>query len=408
MNGEFLKSYINKERIYQLFSDLVAIDSVSFQERQAADFVKEYLRPYGGEIYEDQAWQSEYEIITDSDGRKKARPLQGEGKILADQLSGNVYAFIPGELPGKPLLFSAHLDTVPPGYGKKTVIDENNIIRSVGETVLGSDDFAGVTQILEALRILRENNIPHRDLELIFPVAEEIYGRGSRGLDYGRIRSEEAYVLDLSGTIGLAVLKAPSIISFQVTVKGRSAHAGFAPEEGIHAIQIAAVAVSEIKMGRIGENSTRNIGMIHGGRAGNIIPDTVVISGEIRSYSHEQALLLLEEVKEVFRQKTQQLGGEALIRSEVQIKAYQTDPKSDVVKKFQEACIDSDLPVQLLNTFGGSDNNHFVEHGINGIVISCGMQNVHTTEEFITLEDLCKGTELVVRLMMKREASGTK
>lgn len=395
-----LKKYIDKNRLYQLFSELVQLDSVTFQERKSADYVKNYLKDLDVEVYEDEAWRESFDIVTDDQGNKKAIPFRWEGDPLdAGLLAGNVYAYIPGDLPGKPLIFSAHLDTVAPGMGKKAVLGEDNIIRSEGKTVLGSDDFAGIVQILEAVRLLKENGISHRSVELVFPVAEETYSQGGRFFDYQKLRAKEAYVLDLSGPVGAAAVQAPSIVSFRIHVKGRSAHAGFAPEEGIHAIRAASEAVSKLKLGRIGTEATRNIGMIQGGTARNIIPDSVVLDGEIRSYCHEEAMKLLEETKRVFQAAAKKNGARVIVDFEVQIKAYQTDKDDPVTQRFLKVCREMGIDPELKSTFGGSDHNIFADRGIRGIVLSCGMQQVHTTEEFICLEDLYLGTALVMGLM---------
>lgn len=395
-----MKKFIQRERLYQLFREMVRIDSVSFQERKSADYVIHFLQKLGAEVYEDEAWKRYFTVTADASGRKTAKSLHGgETAFHAGMFAGNVYAYIPGELPGKPLLFSAHLDTVSPGIGKKAVMDKDNTIRSEGNTVLGADNFAGVVQILEAVRLLKENEIKHKSLELLFPIAEELYSQGCRVFDYGQLKASEAYVLDLCGSVGLAALQAPSIISFKIEIKGHPAHAGFAPEDGIHAIQAAAEAVSKLKMGRIGDDSTRNIGLVYGGTARNIVPDLVSLEGEIRSYFHLKGLSLLEEIGQVFQETAEKYGAQAVIDLEVEIKAYQTKEDAPVVKRFQKACGDLGIDVGLQSTFGGSDNNNFAEHGIQGIVLSYGMQQVHTKEEYIQLEDLCMGTELVMKLM---------
>ena len=285
--------------------------------------------------------------------------------------------------------------------GKEAVLGEDGVITSKGETVLGADDFAGVVQILEAVRILQENKIPHRSLELIFPIAEEVYTKGSRYLDYSKIHSKEAYVLDISGPIGIASLQAPTILSFQITIEGRSAHAGFAPEEGVHAIAVAAEAINKLRMGRIGKESTRNIGIIQGGNASNIVPDKVTIEGEIRSNYHEEAISLLEETNSIFELTAEKVSANIKVTSEIQMKAYKVEEEDAIVQKFKKACETLQIEPTLTTTFGGSDNNNIVQNGIEGLVISCGMQQIHTTKEFVTMEDLQLGTALVMQFAIK-------
>ncbi len=91
------------------------------------------------------------------------------------------------------------MDTVEPGLGKHAVFHENGKITSSGDTILGADDVCGLVEILEAVRILKEKQIPHRDIEVVFPIAEEVFIRGTDQLDFTKLRAKEAYVLDLSG-----------------------------------------------------------------------------------------------------------------------------------------------------------------------------------------------------------------
>ncbi len=201
---------INIKRLTDRFCSIVLIDSPSFNERKMADYVKRELINIGADVYEDNA--GEY--------------YNGS--------AGNVYAYLKGNIEGNPILFSAHLDTVEPSKGKKAVVHSDGKITSDGSTVLGADDGAGIAAILEALYKIKEENIPHRDIELLFPIAEEVYIKGTNAFDFNKIRSKTAYVLDLDGNVGKAAVKAPTLISFEINITGKSSHAGFSPEKGIN------------------------------------------------------------------------------------------------------------------------------------------------------------------------------
>ncbi|WP_246240935.1 M20/M25/M40 family metallo-hydrolase [Anaerocolumna sedimenticola] len=231
---------INKMRVTEEFMKLVSIDSPSFKERQMADVLKQYLIQLGFEVTEDDAYKH------------------------YDGNSGNLYGFLKGDIEGDPILFSAHMDTVEPSTGKRAVKHQDGTITSDGNTVLGADDLAGVAAILEAVRTIKEKGLSHRSIEVLFTIAEEVYIRGSEVFDYNRIKAKEAYVLDLSGPVGTAALKAPTLISFTAEFIGKASHAGFAPEKGIHAISVAAEAITAIKQGRIDEETTVNVGTIEG------------------------------------------------------------------------------------------------------------------------------------------------
>ncbi|MCI5529804.1 MAG: M20/M25/M40 family metallo-hydrolase, partial [Blautia sp.] len=188
----------DSKRILEEFQELTSVDCISFQERAIADRLKKKLTALGFTVEEDDA-----------------------GEFYGSD-TGNLYGYLPGTLPGPPILLSAHMDTVEPGCGKKAVVHEDGRITSAGDTILGADDVCGLVEILEGIRILKEQGIPHRAVEVLFPVAEELFIKGTNRFDFGRIRAKEAYVLDLSNEVGTAALRAPSLISFCINVKGKS------------------------------------------------------------------------------------------------------------------------------------------------------------------------------------------
>ena len=368
---------INEQRLLAEFLELVSFDSESLHEGAIRDHLKQKLTALGLVVREDDA----------------AARLGSE--------AGNLYARLEGT--GESILFSAHMDTVSPGRGKRAVV-EDGIIRSDGTTVLGADDCAGLAAILEALAVLRERNLPHPPIEVLFTVAEEIYGQGSVLFDYSRLTSPTAYVLDLSGPVGRAAVCAPTLLRLDVTVRGRAAHAGFCPEQGVNALSIASAALAEIPTGRVAEDTTVNFGMISGGTGVNVVPEEIRISGEIRSLEHARAVEKSEQIVRVFRQRAEALGGEAEVAVAEQIRAYRIGSREPVVTRFESAARAMGLEPRQITTFGGSDNNHFVRRGIRGIVLSCGMTDVHSVRESLDLAELVKCAELTLRLMGKEEA----
>jgi tripeptide aminopeptidase len=371
---------MNKDRLTDLFIRLTQIDSLSFGEREMANVLKVELEDLGFEVYEDDA-----------------------GSRLGSD-TGNLYALLKATDPGKkPVLFSAHMDTVVPGIGKRAVIDsEKGLIRSEGDTILGADDAAGVAQILEAVRSTLESGAPHGDIEILFPVAEEVYGLGSAEFDYSRIISNEAFVIDLSDDIGVAAVAAPSIISFEFEITGRPAHAGFEPEAGINAIASAAEIIAATKQGRIAEGLTLNIGTIKGGSITNIVSESCVCTGEVRGNDHDATCAALDELKKTVDSICAKNGARYTFTSDAKIRAYCTPEDSDVCKSFAAVCLSMGLEPKFITTRGGSDNNVFAQHGLQGIVVGFGSRETHTTDEYIMLDDLYKGAELVENIIAQR------
>ena len=375
---------IDRTRVTETFLTLVGFDSESFGEREIADELKRRLLALGITPEEDRA--------DELSGRKRERNSRS---------AGNIYGFLPGTREGTPILLSSHMDTVKPGIGKKAVVHPDGRITSDGTTVLGADDCGGLTAILEALTVIREEGIPHGDIEVLFPAAEEIYGRGSEVFDYGKLRAKESYCFDLTGEIGEAVTRAPTILSLDVTVTGRGAHAGFNPEDGINALTAAARALSRIRTGRIGEDTTVNFGRIEGGSVTNAVPALVKIGGEIRSLVHGTAVAKSEEIAEIFREEAERIGASADVEAKEMVRAYETDEASPVVTRFAEAARAAGLEPRFGYTFGGADQNHFSKNGLAGIVAASAMHDVHTVHEYTVIREMEKLAELIVEIVKR-------
>lgn len=367
---------VNTDRMLTLFTELVSLDSVSFGERAVADVLSRELEALGFDVTEDDA-----------------------GACYGSD-TGNLYARLKGSDPAKtPVLLSAHMDTVVPGIGKKACIDhDKGIITSGGDTVLGADDVAGIVQMLEGIRAAKKSG-SYGDIEVLFTVAEEVYGKGSKGFDYGKLQAETAFIVDLSGPVGIAAKSAPSIISFEFEITGKSAHSGFAPQDGINAIAVAAEIIADTPQGLIGEGLTLNIGTIEGGSASNILPDSCRCTGEVRGGDHDAACRVVEQLGERIAEKCESAGAEYTFSSEVMIRAYDTPETDRACVVFKTACSNLGLKGELVDTRGGSDNNIFAEHGIRGVVIACGMENTHTVKEYIPIIEFEKGAGLVAEIL---------
>ena len=318
--------------------------------------------------------------------------------------AGNLFARLPGTRAGRPLLFSAHMDTVRPGRDKIAVVHPDGRVTSDGTTVLGADDAAGLAAILEALKVIREKALPHPELELLFTVEEERYCHGSARFDFTRLHAETAYVLDLTGPVGTAAIAAPTLLSVDVTVHGRAAHAGFAPEDGVNALSAAAAALSQIETGRVEADTTVNFGTIEGGTGKNVVPALVRMTGEVRSLRHAAALQQAERMEAVFCREAEKRGGSAEVRITEEIRAYRIAEEEPAVRRLRAAlaALGWGEP-KLVETFGGSDNNRFVQHSLRGVVLAAAMEQVHTTAEYTDVSELARSAALTLKLMTMEE-----
>lgn len=366
---------ITYEHIKATFASLVAIDSPSLSEREMADHIKALFAGIGIALLEDKS-----DTVTGS-------------------TAGNLYAYVEGDQTLEPVLLAAHMDTVAPACKKQAVFHDDDRVTSDGTTVLGADDLAGVTAIYEALRKIREKGCSHRPVELLFTTGEELYCKGANAFDFSNIHSRSAYVLDLSGEIGSAAYAAPTLLSFEARIQGRASHAGFRPEAGINAILAAAKAIAQLPQGHIDEETTGNIGVIHGGAGTNIVSEACTVKGEIRSLKHERALALLQQYKSTFEKEASALGASLIWTDTVNIIAYETPADSDTITAYRQAVVQEGLTPSLYKTFGGSDNNVFAQHGIEGLVIATSMNNVHTCQEYCSIPEIAQVSRILPRLL---------
>ncbi len=369
---------INQNRLLKLFTELVEIDNPSRRERAMCDKIREKLNELGIDSYEDNTG----------------------AKIGGN--AGNLYAYIDGTQNLPPLLLSAHMDSVEPATGKKAFFHPDGTITADSSTVLGADDLSGIVAILEALAVLKENNIPHRPLEVLFDVSEETYCTGIQQFDFTRIRSRETYVFDLSGPVGYAAYQAPSIMTFHADFHGRAAHAAFAPEDGIHAIKAAADAVTSIPCGHVGD-TTVNIGTVSGGSADNIVPEACTVTGEVRSFDDNSAKKQLIEIEDFMRKAASKAGATVDFQYKTLCIAYRVDRKDPVAKRFESVCAEIGLKSSFVITYGGSDNNHFFHQGIRGLVVASGMNNCHSRQEYTFVSELKNAARLALALILSKE-----
>ncbi len=366
---------VKQDRLVELFTTLCSINSPSRQEREVAEYVKGFLRGLGLEVREDHAAQ------------------QVEGN------ANNLIATLPANISGGPrIFFSAHLDTVEPNPNVK-IIQENGIIRTDGSTILGADDKAGVSAILEAIRIVVENNLPHGQIQLLFTVCEEIGLRGARAMDLSLVESDFGFVYDSGPPIGTVVSQTPTHDTMAVRLIGTPAHAGVEPEKGINAIEIAAHAIARMRLGRLDEETTANIGTIHGGHATNIVCPEVHLRAEARSRTIAKVNAQVAHMIECFERAAQEWGGRAEIRLERHYEGYQLTEEDLPVRVVHAAARKIGLEPLMRPTGGGADANIFIARGLPCCVVGTAMEKVHTHEEFVLVENLARSVDLTLAII---------
>ena len=361
-------SAINQDRLVEHFIELVKIDSESRNEKEIAETLAEQLGHLGFEV------------------KRQEVPA-----VLSNGF--NIYARMEGELEGS-ILLSCHMDTVTPGNGIEPVI-KDGIISTAGDTVLGGDDKSGIAAIMEAIRAIKEEGKQHKTIELAFTVYEEGGLNGSKAFDISEIESTEAIVLDSGGPIGTIITVAPGQQNLKVNITGRPAHAGLAPEQGINALTVAADAIMNMKLSRIDDETTANIGVVQGGQATNIVMPTLSLQAECRSTDNAKLEAQTEHMVKTFEAAAEKHGAEIEITSTRMYDSFKIADDHPMVASVSETFEACGFEPVTMPTGGGSDANIFSGKGITTLNLSTGMDKVHTTDEFIKIEDMVGITQFL-------------
>lgn len=371
---------VNEQRLVDLFMDLVKIDSETRKERLMADRLKVELEKLGLEVHEDNT------------GEK----IGGNAGNLIGVLKGNVDA--------PALLLSAHMDRVSPGEGIEPVL-ENGIISSKGDTILAADDIAGVAAILEALLVLKEDNVEHGDIKIFFTVAEEGGLNGAKNVNPDEIQASYGVCYDSGGDVGTIVTQGPAQYRFEATVHGKAAHAGVNPAAGVDAIKATSLAISEMKLGQVDDETTANIGVIKGGKATNIVPDLVELLGEARSRNRDKLEAQIAHMKDIMQRSADKYGATVEIKTQLMYPSFSFGSDDEIVKIAENAAQMIGVPTSLVPSGGGCDANIINGYGIPTINLGVGMEKVHSVEEQISVKNLlntAKYTVAMIQTVAKR------
>lgn len=352
------------DRLVQTFLDLVSIPSPARDERAVADWCISYLEGLGLAVVEDDAAEC----------------------IPAG--AGNLYVHLPPTAEGTPIFLCAHLDTVALTDGIVPVVGDDGVIRNSREAILGGDNKAAVAVMLELVREIVEQELSHAGIELVLTPCEELGLLGAKAFDTSILKARFGYCYDHANDIGKIVCEAPTQMSFTATIVGQAAHSGIAPEQGRHAIQAMARALSSLELGRIDERTTANVGIIEGGTAVNIIPERCTIRGEARSLDHERAAQVAQQMVDALAAAAVEFGCELDVSVREEYRAYSFTASSPPVKLIATALERAGYEPQLVPCGGGADANIFNASGVACVNVCNAMRDIHTSDEHIRIEDL--------------------
>jgi tripeptide aminopeptidase len=342
--------------LVDFFLELAAIASPPGKERPVSDAVTRYLHDLGLDSDEDDF--------------------------------GNVYARIEPTADGTPLFFCAHLDTVPPDGPLEPVLGDDGVIRNAGGTILGADDKSAVVAMLEGARRVLAENRPHAGIELLFTMQEEVGLLGAAAFDHTRFHAQLGYVYDQAAPIGEIILGAPWAQGIEVTFHGRASHSGMYPEEGRSAIQAAAKAIADLRLGRVDDETTANVGVITGGTAGNIVPEWCTFLAEARCQDERKLNDVVQEMLDAFTFAATEGDCEVSTTLKKTYRGYRFSKSDDVVRLAATALESCGRTVSYALSGGAADANSFNERGLRCVNLANGMTDIHTPSERVTVDDL--------------------
>src|SRR6266511_1138074 len=326
--------------VLELFMELAAIPSPPGEERAVADVVASYLRDCAVDVDEDDAG----------------------AKIGAT--AGNLYARL------------------------EPVVDDEGVVRNAAGTILGADDKAAVAVMLEAARRVLAERRAHAGIELVFTPKEEVGLRGAAAFDESRLVARHGFVYDQAAPIGEIVLGAPHSQALNVTFHGRASHAGMFPEEGRNAIAAAARAIADLRLGQVDEQSTANVGVIHGGVASNIVAETCTFVAEARSHDERHLADLVQEMLDSISFAAEMGDCRVDVESRKSYRGYRFKRDDEVVRVAADALAQAGCEVRYGLSGGAADANIFNERGLPCVNLANGMIDIHTPDERIAVADL--------------------
>jgi tripeptide aminopeptidase len=363
-----------RERLLADFIRLCEIESPSGHERGVADALTAELRGLGLEVEEDDS-----AARTGSD-------------------SGNLLARVPGPESAPTVLLCAHMDTVPLD-GPVEVVSQDGLLTNRHEAILGADNKAAVATIVGAVRRLVRGGGPPAGIELLFTTGEEHALKGAKAFDLSRLRADYGYVFDHASPIGEIVLASPTYFSVEARFRGHAAHAGIRPEAGHNAIVAAARAVAAMRIGRLDDETTANVGRIEGGTAANVVAERCYVELEARSLEADRAGEVVTEMVDALSAAASDCECDLETSVERRFQGYRLPRTAPAVEVAAAALRDREIEPVYITTGGGADANVFTTAGLPVVNLANGTERNHQPDESVTIEALETMLDVTVALV---------
>jgi tripeptide aminopeptidase len=335
--------------------------------------------------------------------------------------------------PGVPVIgLLAHVDTSPEtsGAGVKPIVHRNwqgedivlpddpkivlrpseipnlreqtghDIITASGTTLLGSDNKAGVAEIVAAAEFLLEHpEIPHGVIRIGFTPDEEI-GHGVEHFDVERFGAAYAYTLDAAGR-GTLEMETFSADSMRVTFEGVHAHPGFAKDRMTNAIRVMGDFLSRLPRELAPERTEGREGFVH-----PIVAEATVEKASVLFIIRDFATAELGRKEDLLRDLASQAAAAwpgAHVAFEIQ-QAYRNmkevlDHHPHAVENAREAIRRAGLEPRETSIRGGTDGSRLCFMGLPTPNLFAGENNFHSKYEWVSVQDMEKAVETIVHLV---------
>ncbi|MBR6207455.1 MAG: M20/M25/M40 family metallo-hydrolase [Oscillospiraceae bacterium] len=317
---------------------------------------------------------------------------------------GNLIAYWEGTDPlAEPIFLSGHLDTIMTTKDLHPVI-RDGAIYSDGTTILGADDRSALAAYIDAIKAIQDTNMPCGPIELIITVNEQHGLLGAQNLDLSLVRSRNGVVFDESkGDVGYILRRGGFRSSIDIVFcMPQGSAAGHIANDPINpnAFVMGTEAFRRMNLGNLDNGDTvALIGVMEGGEFASVIPGTLHMSGQVRSYRRElldQQLALMEKVSQ---EEAEKCGGSAEVNIQHGYQGYEISSEDPLYQVCRGAISHLGLPYTEGQTLGGADTNYLRMLGLNCITMGNGQREIHSFNEHISVENLINIARLSIAII---------
>jgi hypothetical protein len=375
---------MNKERLLNTFLDLVKIYSPSRNEINVMKYITEKLEKLGVKY-----------ILHDHSAE-----YGGNTPVIIAKLEKNC-----DDTNLKAISLSAHMDVVEPSKDLDVYV-EDGLVKTRTETTLGGDDKGGVAIILETFESLVENNLPHNDVFAVITPSEEVGLLGAKSIKWEEIPDEftpakDMLVLDNGGGADLVAVEGPCMYKINVHYEGASAHAGIEPEKGRSAILAMSNAIAKMRIGRLNDYTTSNIGSIISEFPTNVVPKDCKIRMEVRCLNEDEAKENVDNYVDIFEKTAKEFEVKCNIDIEYDYPPLKQIDGNVLLNRVLDAYNKVGVVAKPIKIGGGCDGNIYLKNGFNSVILGVGMYKIHTIEEYLVISDMEKTAEAVLGFITK-------